>query len=128
MRLRVLCASLTCAVALGLAPHGAAPVRGRGLTRMGVGQAAEEAAEETAAEETPGYQLFVRNVPWKASVSDLREAMGQYGVVTNAWLKPRPEAPSKHMGFGFVTFHSASSADAAPWRRRRMRLGGYVRD
>ena len=109
MRLRALCAALlTCEVARGLAPHGVAPVRGRGLTQMGLGQAAEASAEDYA-----GHQLFVRNVPWKATATDLREAMSQYGVVTNAWLKPRPEAPSKHMGFGFVTFHASSSADAA---------------
>ena len=57
-------------------------------------------------------KLYVGNLPWSVSEEKLREAFSKFGAITEATvISDRYSGRSK--GFGFVTFESKESADAA---------------
>lgn len=57
-------------------------------------------------------KLFVGNLPFKTTDSDLKEMFSQYGEISDAIvLMNRDTGVSK--GFGFVTFNDDAAADAA---------------
>ncbi|KAI8897970.1 hypothetical protein BC833DRAFT_591528 [Globomyces pollinis-pini] len=59
-----------------------------------------------------GTKIFVGNLSWGIHGEDLASHFGQYGdVVDSIVLKDRETGRSR--GFGFVTFSSTESADAA---------------
>ncbi|MBN2094294.1 MAG: RNA-binding protein [Candidatus Zambryskibacteria bacterium] len=57
-------------------------------------------------------KLFVGNLPYKATDTDLKELFAKYGEVSEAVvIMDKERGLSK--GFGFVTFANESEADAA---------------
>jgi RNA recognition motif-containing protein len=57
-------------------------------------------------------KLFVGNLPYKATDSDLREMFSQFGEITDAVI-PMDRERGVSKGFGFVTFSDDAAADAA---------------
>lgn len=54
----------------------------------------------------PTNKLLIRNVPFEATVKELKELFGAYGQVQKVRLpkKNSPDAGSGHRGFAFVEF------------------------
>jgi len=68
-------------------------------------------------------KLYVGNLSYQTSESDLRELFGQYGTVTSASLVMDRET-GRPRGFGFVEFADASSAKAAIEALNGQNVGG----
>ncbi|KAG5179693.1 chloroplast 29 kDa ribonucleoprotein [Tribonema minus] len=59
-----------------------------------------------------GNKLFIGNLGWNTTTDDLHAAFGQYGQVQDAIVMTDRETGSSR-GFGFVTYATADSAQAA---------------
>ena len=57
-------------------------------------------------------QLFVRNIPYRATDEDLVKAFGGFGVVRRGFVV-RDNVTKQSRGFGYVTFSSPEDASAA---------------
>lgn len=68
-------------------------------------------------------KLYVGNLSYQTSESDLRELFGQYGTVTSASLVMDRET-GRPRGFGFVEFADATSAKAAIEALNGQNVGG----
>ena len=116
--LHVLWLSVLCAPAHGFAPsrghlsarprHAAAPSVARSA-----GAAPPQSEDSSSKSVDSGKRVFVRNIAWKADVGAVRAHFERFGRVHQAWLAPNPQDAATHRGYGFVTFVSPASADAA---------------
>lgn len=68
-------------------------------------------------------KLYVGNLSYQTSESDLRELFGQYGTVTSASLVMDRET-GRPRGFAFVEFADATSAKAAIEALNGQNVGG----
>jgi len=57
-------------------------------------------------------KVYVGNINYEATSTDLVKLFSEHGVVTEAMVIPSAE-PGKSKGFGFVTFESSDSAERA---------------
>jgi len=57
-------------------------------------------------------KLFVANLDWSLTDSDLREAFSPYGEISDCFVVKDHET-NKSRGFGFVTFTDTDAADSA---------------
>ena len=74
--------------------------------------------------------VFVRNIAWRADAQLLREALERhFGMVSHVYLPRRPDDPTAHRGFAFVTFASPEAAEVALSQQERppMLLGRPLR-
>ncbi|HTH55498.1 MAG TPA: RNA-binding protein [Cyclobacteriaceae bacterium] len=91
--------------------------------------------------------IYVANIPWKASEDQLKELFGQYGDVASAKII-MDKVTQRSRGFGFVEMHDDSAGknainelngrdflgknlvvnEARPREERPARSGGYRRN
>ena len=57
-------------------------------------------------------KVFCGGLPWEAGESDLKDAMGEFGIVEEAIVITDRET-GKSKGFGFVTFSNSKEAQRA---------------
>ncbi len=70
-----------------------------------------------------GNKLYVGNLPYSVSDSDLEQAFGQFGAVTSAKVMMERET-GRSKGFGFVEMGSDAEAQAAINGMNGQTLGG----
>jgi len=93
--------------------------RGRGSRGGGRGSRARPPLEEPEEDVSSGTALYVGNLPWSTTSSQLREVFSEYSVKT-AEVKAGYDGRSR--GYGIVTFESEEDAAAG------LALGGYNLD
>jgi multiple RNA-binding domain-containing protein 1 len=74
----------------------------------------ESANEAQLREEEKQYEkILVRNIPFQASLKEVRALFAAFGELKNVRLPKKVGGQSGHRGFGFVEFLAVSDAKAA---------------
>jgi cold-inducible RNA-binding protein len=68
-------------------------------------------------------KLFVGNIPFKATESEIRELFSPHGEISDIFI-PLDRATSRPRGFAFVTYEDDAAADAAAEALNGAELGG----
>jgi cold-inducible RNA-binding protein len=68
-------------------------------------------------------KLFVGNIPFKATESEIRELFSPHGEISDIFI-PLDRATSRPRGFAFVTYEDDAAADAAQEALNGAELGG----
>lgn len=68
-------------------------------------------------------KLFVGNIPFKVTESEIRELFSPHGEISDIFI-PQDRATSRPRGFAFVTYEDDAAADAAKTALNGADLGG----
>lgn len=68
-------------------------------------------------------KLYVGNMSFQTSESDLRQAFGQFGTVTDVYIA-NDRMTGRPRGFAFVTFATAEESKLATEKMNGVDLGG----
>lgn len=68
-------------------------------------------------------KLFVGNIPFKATETEIRELFSPHGEITDIFI-PLDRATSRPRGFAFVTYEDDAAAIAAQEALNGAELGG----